>query len=52
MKKNLKTLTAFLLLLTLITTINPITLPEDSQPGITVQGDDDDPTVDDDIRCY
>ena len=43
MKKNIKTLTAFLLLLALITSIQPIQPPvgNDTEPGISVCTDDD-----------
>lgn len=43
MKKNFKTLTAFLLLFALITIIKPIQPSVDSnnEPGISVCGDDD-----------
>lgn len=43
MKKNFKTLTAFLLLFALITSIKPIQPPVDAnnEPGISVCGDDD-----------
>lgn len=44
MKKTFKKCTSLLLLLTLLTTIKPIVpipQPEDTEPGITVQNDDD-----------
>lgn len=55
MKKITKTCLSLLLLLTLITTINPIVpipQPEDNEPGITTQGDNDNDNADDHIGCF
>lgn len=55
MKKTFKTLTTLSLLLALLITIKPITpvpQPEDNEPGITVQGDDDKENADNIINCY
>ncbi len=55
MKKNFKTLTTLSLLLALLITIKPIVpvpQPEDDEPGITVQGDDDQENASDAIDCY
>lgn len=55
MKKSFKTLTTLSLLLALLITINPVTpvpQPEDTEPGITVQGDDDDDLADNHIEKY
>lgn len=55
MKKSLKTLTTLSLLLALLITINPVTpvpQPEDTEPGITVQGDNDEENVDNTIDYY
>lgn len=45
MKKTFKTLTAFLLLFTLITSIKPVQPPfgTETEPGISVCGDDNVP---------